>query len=276
MKVIIFNDTQNFNGSLNFINEKFKKEQERFWNYKKYIPFILKKVKSLSEFNHLDLQLVKTYFYGGKYSSKLIRSFKWSSHNEISKINKLITKEQNLLNMISQQANVSNYLRKKINQHVEEIKREFEEEKERYYKDIRKQERNFEGQKKLLQELEDNSLIDLRLTPLKQRKGEVYQKGVDVLLATDLIHLAHIDAFDMAIILSGDTDLIEAIKLVISRGKNVIIFSYHTPNNPKKSNISDLISVGKFINLRIFTNEEIEEMSDLKEDIKKSRQKEEL
>lgn len=83
MKVIIFNDTQNFNGSLNFINNRFAKNKKRFWNYKKYIPFLLKNVGSLVGFNNVKLQLVKTFFYEGRYSSNLMKNFKWSSNQEI-------------------------------------------------------------------------------------------------------------------------------------------------------------------------------------------------
>lgn len=49
MKVIIFNDTQNFNGSLDFINSRFKKQDKRFWDYKKYIPFLIEKIKQEDE-----------------------------------------------------------------------------------------------------------------------------------------------------------------------------------------------------------------------------------
>lgn len=47
MKVIIFNDIDNFDASLNLVNKKFKEGQKRFWGYKKYLPFILEKVKNL-------------------------------------------------------------------------------------------------------------------------------------------------------------------------------------------------------------------------------------
>jgi uncharacterized LabA/DUF88 family protein len=83
-------------------------------------------------------------------------------------------------------------------------------------------------------------------------------------LATDLINLAHIGEYDIAIILSGDTDMIEAVRLIKSMGKTPIIISYHTPGEPEKSHISDLMSVGKFINMKDFSNEEIGKMSDLR------------
>jgi len=74
MKVIIFNDTQNFNGSLNFLNNRFKKGQKRFWDYKKYIPFLIKKIKSINYLNNQEIQLIKTYFYEGRYIVKDINN----------------------------------------------------------------------------------------------------------------------------------------------------------------------------------------------------------
>lgn len=260
---MIFNDVQNFNGSLSLLNNRFKKDEKRFWDYKKYIPFLINKLRSLQDFNNINFTLIKAFFYQGSYSNNLIKNFKWSCHQKINKINQLISKEQYLLNIISQ-SKVSNILRKKVNSHVEKIKEDLVKENAELYFYIEKQERNFEGQKKFLKELENNPIIEIKSTPLKQSDGEVYQKGIDVLLAIDLVHLAHIDAYDVAIILSGDTDLIEAVKLVKSLGKTIIIFAYHTSGDPEKSNISDLMTYGKFINLKDLTNEEIGEMSKLR------------
>jgi hypothetical protein len=60
---MIFNDTQNFNGSLNFLNSRFNVTNKRFWNYKKYIPFLINKIKSLEDFNGTNLELKKVFFY---------------------------------------------------------------------------------------------------------------------------------------------------------------------------------------------------------------------
>jgi len=271
VKVIIFNDTQNFNGSLNFINDRLTRNEKRFWNYKKYIPFLLEKIKSLDGFDDINLQLIKTNFYEGRYSSNIIKNFEWGCHKEISKINKMISKEQNLLNVISQ-TKVPNMLRRKINRHVEDIRKDLIKEKEEYYRKIKKQNRNLEGQKKLFNKLESSPLIDIKSTPLKQSEGKIYQKGVDVLLATDLVHLAHTNSYDIAIILSGDTDLLEAVKLIKNLGKIPIIISYHTPGIPRESNISDLMGVGKFINLRELSEEEIGKMSDKRKDNNSNRE----
>ncbi|MFA4960229.1 MAG: NYN domain-containing protein [Candidatus Pacearchaeota archaeon] len=224
---------------------------------------MIEKIKSLEDFNKTDIELMKVFFYEGKYSSKLISNLKWSCNQKISELNKMIKKEQILLNIISQEK-LSRNLRKKISLHVEEIKSQLEDKKKDIFSYVDKQSRNFEGQKNLLKDIVGNPLVELKYTPLKQSNGEIYQKGVDVLLATDLIHLAHIDAYDIAIILSGDTDLIEAVKLIKNIGKIPIIISYHYPGNPKLSNISDLMTCGKFINIKDLTEEEINSISELR------------
>lgn len=62
------------------------------------------------------------------------------------------------------------------------------------------------------------------------------EKGIDVKLATDLIVGAIDDQYDIAVIVSSDTDLIPAIDWVRSRGKRVeyVGFSIPHPINPKK------------------------------------------
>lgn len=52
------------------------------------------------------------------------------------------------------------------------------------------------------------------------------EKGVDVSLATDFISLAWENAFDTAIIVSGDSDYIEAIKRVKQKGKKVEVVAF--------------------------------------------------
>ena len=172
MKVMIFNDTQNFNGSLNFINDRFGKSKKRFWDYNKYIPFLIKKVKSLDKFNNSDLQLVKTYFYEGRYSSNLMGSFKWTCNQKISELNRRISKEKILLNLVSQASTSSRMLKKAVNKHVKEIIKDLAKGKDKYSENMEKQKRNFEGQRSLLEALKSSPLIDTRLTPLKQSGGE--------------------------------------------------------------------------------------------------------
>ncbi|MBU2475876.1 NYN domain-containing protein [Candidatus Micrarchaeota archaeon] len=68
--------------------------------------------------------------------------------------------------------------------------------------------------------------FELRTKPLQYWKGKVFQKGVDVQLAVDLVSHAYNKSFDVAIVCSGDVDLLESVKLVKNLGNKVIIFSH--------------------------------------------------
>lgn len=55
--------------------------------------------------------------------------------------------------------------------------------------------------------------------------GEQREKQVDVYLATQVVALAYENAYDIAIIVSGDEDYIPAIEIVQQKGKVVIVVS---------------------------------------------------
>ena len=62
MKVIIFNDKDNFQGALKIINKELPEGAKRFWDYNRYIPFIFKKLQELDGFKETSLELVNTIF----------------------------------------------------------------------------------------------------------------------------------------------------------------------------------------------------------------------
>ena len=53
-----------------------------------------------------------------------------------------------------------------------------------------------------------------------------YQKGVDVALVTDTISLAVEKAYDIAIIVSGDNDFVDAVNFVKAKGLKVWVVSF--------------------------------------------------
>lgn len=53
-----------------------------------------------------------------------------------------------------------------------------------------------------------------------------YQKGVDVALVTEVMSLANEQAYEIAIIVSGDNDFVDAINYIKSKGKKVWIASF--------------------------------------------------
>ena len=53
-----------------------------------------------------------------------------------------------------------------------------------------------------------------------------YQKGVDVALVTDVMSLANENAYEIAIIVSGDNDFVDAINYIKGKGKKVWVVSF--------------------------------------------------
>ncbi len=53
-----------------------------------------------------------------------------------------------------------------------------------------------------------------------------YQKGVDVALVTEVMSLANENAYEIAILVSGDNDFVDAINYIKSKGKKVWVVSF--------------------------------------------------
>lgn len=115
----------------------------------------------------------------------------------------------------------------KIKQDLERAKRDNQRYVEKlklvYSDSIRRQ----ESQKMAFEAIKNNSsFLEIRTKPLQYSRGRIFQKGVDVQLAVDLVSHAYINSYDVAVICSGDVDLIESIRLVKNLGKKVIILSH--------------------------------------------------
>jgi uncharacterized LabA/DUF88 family protein len=75
--------------------------------------------------------------------------------------------------------------------------------------------------------------------PLKKR-GETYvEKGVDVALVTDLLSMAYKNAYDVAIVVSGDKDVQGAIEEVKRLGKRVEVVAFGSSTSEDMKNSGD-------------------------------------
>ncbi|GIS30707.1 MAG: hypothetical protein Ct9H90mP2_10900 [Dehalococcoidia bacterium] len=61
--------------------------------------------------------------------------------------------------------------------------------------------------------------LEVKLGIWKEQNGSIVEKGVDVLLATDLVLNSVKNKYDTAIIVSGDGDFFPAIEAVKKEGK---------------------------------------------------------
>lgn len=92
-------------------------------------------------------------------------------------------------------------------------------------------------QQEFLETLRNTPYLEVRLGSTKLMQGVPVEKGVDIMLATDLIHFAWNNLYAAAILVSGDGDFAYALQAVKNMGKHVEVAYF-------ESNISkDLLEV---------------------------------
>ncbi|MDQ7038739.1 MAG: NYN domain-containing protein [Aquificota bacterium] len=91
-------------------------------------------------------------------------------------------------------------------------------------KDIKKGTQEWESfirQRRFLEEL-SNTGIKVKVARLRKLpSGEFVEKEVDIMLATDMLSLAYQNAYDTAVLVSGDSDFIYTVEEVQRIGKRV-------------------------------------------------------
>jgi len=76
-------------------------------------------------------------------------------------------------------------------------------------------------QQDFLAALRDTPYLEARLGGTKLAQGVTVEKGIDVMLVTDLLNFAWSDRYDVAILVSGDSDFAYALQAVKNLGKYV-------------------------------------------------------
>lgn len=84
-----------------------------------------------------------------------------------------------------------------------------------------KSEQLYANQQKLLAKLSRQNIQVVLGTLIKHPDRSFHEKGVDVRLAVEMIRFAREDAYDVAYLLSSDTDLVAAVEEVQSLDKSV-------------------------------------------------------
>ncbi len=79
----------------------------------------------------------------------------------------------------------------------------------------------YKSQQKFFEKIKEIKLLNLFLGRLEKHGNARIEKGVDVKIATDLISGAYNNKFDVAIIVSNDSDFVPAIEEVQNIGKQV-------------------------------------------------------
>jgi len=79
----------------------------------------------------------------------------------------------------------------------------------------------YREQQEFLDILGRTPYLEIRLGSTKMAQGIPVEKGVDIMLATDLLYFAWNDFYDVAVLVSGDSDFTYALQAVKNMGKHV-------------------------------------------------------
>ncbi len=203
MKVLILIDAKNFENGV--VNLSKKRKEFRFVDWYKLNVFIIDYLKKNLQYKDCDLKHIRTYFYTGEFTDKLIQKVEkyFGDNPESVEVKDLI---------------------------------------ERLKKDKEKQENFFKIAKNYY-------FFEIKTKPLQFSYSDkkIFQKGVDVQLAVDLVDFAHKNVYGVAVLLSGDIDLLESITNAKSMGKQIIIFGDESVTAEEIKRYSDMfIDIGRF------------------------------
>ena len=96
-------------------------------------------------------------------------------------------------------------------------------------------------QAKFLESMYDTPYVEVRLGIWKQRGEIMVEKGVDVMLATDLVTNAYNDHYDTAIVVSGDADFYPALQAVKDVGKHIEVAAFDMNLSAESARGSDVV-----------------------------------
>lgn len=79
-----------------------------------------------------------------------------------------------------------------------------------------------EGQQRFFESLRRIPYVTVRLGRLHRRHdGSLVEKGIDVAIAVESLSLAYENAYDTAVLVSGDGDYVELVEAIKRKGKHV-------------------------------------------------------
>jgi len=94
--------------------------------------------------------------------------------------------------------------------------------------------------------------LEVRLGTTKLTQGVPVEKGIDIMLASDLLYFAWNNSYDVAILVSGDADFAYALQTVKNMGKHVEVAYFEGGISKDLLNIADnhfLLNKGFFNSL---------------------------
>ena len=105
--------------------------------------------------------------------------------------------------------------------------------------DSRRKPQAFGQQQKFLTILHNTPYLEVKLGRAAIRKGVAVEKGVDIMLATDMLQLAWKDLYDTGILVSGDADFAYAAQTVKDMGKFIEVACFEANQSKDLLEVSD-------------------------------------
>ena len=110
--------------------------------------------------------------------------------------------------------------------------------------DQTKEPEKYRGQQKFFQALRDIDYLEVILGRLIYRNWPnepPYEKGIDIKIATDMLVHGHRDNYDVAILVSGDTDFADAIQAVKDLGHHVEVALCRLSGSQRLREVADRV-----------------------------------
>ena len=113
-----------------------------------------------------------------------------------------------------------------------------------YYNVLQESNQRSEGsheQQEFLETLRKTPYLELRLGTTKLSQGIPVERGIDVMLATDLLYFAANNTYDIGILVSGDSDFNYTVQVVKNMGKHVEIAYFENAASRDLINLADFL-----------------------------------
>ena len=85
--------------------------------------------------------------------------------------------------------------------------------------------------------------LEVKLGVSRRRGAQMVEKGVDVMLATDIVVHAMRDNYDTAIVVSGDADFYPALEAARTAGKHIEVIAFEVNLSPEIARNADVVNV---------------------------------
>ena len=97
----------------------------------------------------------------------------------------------------------------------------------------------YQDQQRFLSALYKTPYLEVRLGTSKVRGDTAVEKGVDIMMATDMLRLAWSDIYDVAVMVTGDGDFAYAVQAVKDLGKHVEVAAFPANLAWELANVAD-------------------------------------